>query len=222
MVTTEVQVSQKLVMPAGRLAAMLADASVFASSDKSRPVLCAVKVAAHDGRVQVVGCDSYVLGVFTSDGEGSFCGLVDIADVKRILAILKPLAKTPAVEVVLERDGQTLTVRTILGDSVSCRLIEADYPNWGQLTGRAEIANDDGTGAEFSGFTTKTLGQIAKLKLGGSHAVSIVWETRGKLKPAHVYASHDGITFRGLVMPNRTVEDPREVMTAAWEIVDCD
>ena len=41
----------------------------FASTDESRPVLCAVKVEVRPGIVRVVGCDSYRLGEITHQTE---------------------------------------------------------------------------------------------------------------------------------------------------------
>lgn len=201
--------SDKLVMPATKVAALLADALIFASADRLRPILAGVRLEAGAGRVQAIATDSYILGTVTCDGDGSMVPIiVDVDDVKRILTLAKGSSKTAygPLELVFEREGATLQVRAPSGDSVVCRLIDGDYPNYEQLFGtRDEGAVDDHGGRMVSLNTSVVLGRLAKLRLGTSSKtpLPVTLETHGTLKPVHLAASADGFVFRGLAMPVR-------------------
>lgn len=206
--------SDKMVIPAQRLAAVLTDANLFAAkSDKHRPVLRTVKVTASEGRGQVVSTDSYGLGVFTFDCDGTMSALIDTEDVKRIIAACTEAVKgRPAiaknhaadVEVVLERDDSTLTVRTY-ASTITARLLEADYPNWHQLTAVGDLGSGQGS------FNPTFIERMAKVRLGESakHAPMLTIQAVTELKPWHFYAAANGIEFRGLVMTlrNNTLPD---------------
>lgn len=215
--------SDKLVMPATKVAALLADALLFASGDRNRPILAGVRLEAGAGRVQAIATDSYVLGAITCDGDGTMVPIiVDVDDIKRILTLAKSSSKSAygVLELVFEREGASLQVRAPSGDSVVCRLIDGNYPNYEQLFGtRDEGAVDDHGGRMVSLNTSVVFARLAKLRLGTTTKVAlpITLETHGTLKPVHLAASADGFVFRGLAMPVRVADG--FVMSAGPEAI---
>lgn len=196
--------SDKLVIPAQRLAAVLTDANLFAAkSDKFRPILRAVKLTACGGRGQVVSTDSYGLGVFTFNCEGTMSALIDTEDVKRIVAVCKEAVKgrpygAEALEIVVERDDETLTVRSY-ATTITARLVPGEFPNWPQLMTTPEVHSGQ------AAFNSAFLARMANVRLGESatNASPLVIQATTELKPWHFYAEANGIEFRGLVMTVR-------------------
>lgn len=205
--------TDKLTLTAGRTIALFTDAALFASVDQTRPILHAVKLTAIRGRLQAVATDSYALGIFTCDAEGAIDALVGLDDVKRIVALAKAEQKAYRamnVELAFEVDGDTLTVRG-RDTTITCRLVTCgEYPAWRKLLPR----NDPGAAVGLTSFMCSKLGSISlgKSKRKGDQPLSISFEIAGPLKPAHVYAEHDGLSFYGLVMPSRNATPVPEII----------
>lgn len=193
-----------------RILATFPDALPFASADPMRPVLNAVKVTAAGGRMQLVGCDSYVLGTFTFDVDPALeldC-LLELDDVKRIIALAKAEAKvkrgTP-VDLTFELDDADTLVVTGSTGSTTCRTVRGEYPRWRALFDlKAPI---DGT----TTLTAWALSRLAKVTLGhkpdtkNAHSgPGLRIELRGPLKAGWYAMNHDGVAFVGIAMPTRT------------------
>jgi DNA polymerase III sliding clamp (beta) subunit (PCNA family) len=197
--------SDKLVIPAQRLAAVLTDANLFAAkANKCRPVLRSVKLTASEGRGQAVSTDSYGLGVFTFDCEGTMSALIDTDDVKRIIAVCTEATKgraqnlAEALEIVIERDDETLTVRSY-ATTITCRLVPGEFPNWRMLVAVPEVHSGQGS------FNSAFIARMASIRLGESakQAPALTIAATTELKPWHFYAAANGIEFRGLLMTVR-------------------
>lgn len=204
--TTDESTIYKATVKATTLAAVCTDALHFVSDDTQRRALNGAQLTVKNGRGQVVGTDSYVLGAWTFDADGELVALIQRDDLKRIGTLAKAAVKArkygePAA-VTLERDGDTLTVRDD-STTLTLRVMPSDFPNWEQLTARAE-------GAALShhvAFTVRTLGAFAALRLGTTAKAPLVLRFEvAALKPSHVVASVKGIDFRGLVMPVKVAE----------------
>src|SRR5258706_4757004 len=106
MTVTEESTTYKATVKAATLAAVLTDALLFVSTDKTRPAIAAAQFTVKGGRGQVVATNSYVLGTFTFDAEGEFVALIDRDDIKRIVTLAKAAAKVRhrMAFITLERD----------------------------------------------------------------------------------------------------------------------
>jgi hypothetical protein len=187
------------------LRVQLANASVFASTDKMRPVLNTVRVefgAPLCDDVRFVATNSYELALCKVQAEavaetGEF--LLDLDDVKRLLAAVKPY-KFGMVDLVVE--GDTFTA-TIDGSSLCFRRVPYEFPNYEQIIGQ----HDDGP-VDFWPFRMAGLKRLAKLTdPSGSKpdAVAVrMFPGGSELKPA-VFKLGPDVTV--LAMPTRANRD---------------
>src|SRR5258706_5189444 len=93
MTVTEESTTYKATVKAATLAAVLTDALLFVSTDKTRPAIAAAQFTVKGGRGQVFATNSYCLGPFTFDAEAELFPLIAPATVKRIFTLAHPIPK---------------------------------------------------------------------------------------------------------------------------------
>lgn len=114
----------------------LKNAALFASKDKTLPILNAVKFEAVDGGLRLTATDRYVIGVAfvadQSDAEPtSLSFLLSVDNVKRVLDLVKPARTDPAaasVDITVSDYGRRVTFDTVWAGSVTVDALEGDYP----------------------------------------------------------------------------------------------
>jgi DNA polymerase III sliding clamp (beta) subunit (PCNA family) len=185
----------------------LHNASLFASKDPSRPILCSILLqagASEKGKTTIVavGCDSYVLGTDTVEAKGSTPGFkVALAEGPALKAAIKALnAKTRAVLPALFKIEERQAVVTTVDSTFRLPLEEGQYPNWEQLIPE-EITET--TSAMPFGLDPKRLAAFLKVKGVGGASSPLAFYVRDPLKPVLIKGHGHGETFKGLIMPVR-------------------
>jgi DNA polymerase III sliding clamp (beta) subunit (PCNA family) len=183
---------------ASELLNILTKVSAFASTDRTIPMLNAVRLEASDGVLIAMATDRYVAAIMTLpyEGNGSFVFHASLADVKTLLAIVKRTdryATSPVALSVSDGYPATLHVKTYDGTS-TFRDETADFPKLRAIVPDARkdspidaIAVDPKLLARFSKVATKD-NQPLRLHFTGS------------LKPIRLEIGTD---FVGLIMPMR-------------------
>lgn len=136
----------------------LKNAIVYASTDKSRPVLCAVQIQVRDGEIQVQATDSYSLFRTTVPAESTEPGetLLQVADAKEIV---KRLGKSTNACRMQETDTGRIETTNYLGDVVHIAIPELrSFPDCDSLV--QSFTNNENYYAGLSA------GAIAKVDTG--------------------------------------------------------
>lgn len=199
----------KVVVPSGTFGAAMQNAALFASTNRTRPVLCAALVNWTPEQVEIVATDSYGLLVQRfGRTDGDDAGTVQI-DRDELTAFSK-LAKADKLNgpARLQVEGDDLTFEVGRSTAGGKAFTYGDFPNWQQLiTGdlnSVPLEPGEYNGAVWTlpqAWFTK-LGKLATLDKRKSANLAIrSGET--PLKPCAFELGTEGRVF-GLVMPVRT------------------
>lgn len=191
----------KATFKATDLADALRVGSLFASTDKTIPMLHAVRLEFDGKALTALATDRYTAGLFTVDGEGdAFNANVSVAVVKQILTSLKGAPSYAPVEVIIEEVSpftHKITVRTFDGE-ITATLNDGDFPKLRALIPDAH--NGDGTGnVGMVSFDPAYLAKFAKVQTGRTK-VPARFSLSAPMKPARVDI---GENFVGVIMPMR-------------------
>lgn len=192
-ITTEAPttVATQIEVKARAFGTALAAVIPLASTDKTIPMLNAVRLVGADGKLTLVTTDRYVLGTYVIEYEGpafEFSLALDVA--KKLAATWK---KSSAYEpVFIDIDEDKVTFRTFDG-STMVRIGDDDFPKWRSLIPDAEPGLPNGTIA----FDPA---KIALFKGIGARMEPMRLRMTGVNRPIRIDI---GDYFVGLIMPMR-------------------
>lgn len=174
---------------------LLEGVSTHAGTDKTLPVLNSVQIEGEGGGLTARATDRYRLIEGTARAlEGQLDkALVSLADIKRIIALLK---NHKGHRVGLSRIGNAFTV-SALSDSVTFTVVEGSYPPFSELLEKAE---GEPVAVESVAFNPGFMADYAKIA-GKGAAVKLYFY--GENKPIRVRITGEAITWRALLMPMR-------------------
>lgn len=196
-----------VTIKASELARVLANVSVFASTDKARPTLCAVLLERREGEaLQAVATDSFCLAYEDIDTEdeapADFSLLIDLADVKRLIAMAKAGGKYAMVTISL--DGAMATFTTYDG-STTIRPVDGEFPPYRRLM---SAYPGEGDGVAMIGLNPRRLARFAKVV--PAEDVERRAKDRGSIPARFLFVNEFkpvtiriGAKFTGLIMPVR-------------------
>jgi hypothetical protein len=202
---------QGLTLDAGTALDLLTGAAIAAHSKADLEALNCVNVSASEGILTAVATDRFrlIYGEITleGEGEGESAGDLDaisipLADIKRITAAIKALPKAALgrATVSLNRAGDILTVTINAGEGGTNLVVNLytgqNFPPFKQLfNGEPAAISELQLNADY-------LAAFAKVPSnGGGQRFTFT----GDRKPIKVDINHDKITWRGLLMPMRTI-----------------
>lgn len=181
-----------------QLLTLLEGVATHASKDKSLPVLNAVKLEGEGGALVATATDRYRLiegTLHALDGRLD-PALISLEDTKRVIALAKA---HKANRVQLSRIGDTLTISS-LGDSITCTVVEGNYPPTGELFAKSEGEPEAVEGVAFNPAFMADYAKIA----GKGEAIKLYFN--GDKYPIRVRITGDKVTWRALLMPMRYVD----------------
>lgn len=197
--TTSTELSTATVK-LGDLTELLNGAMSHASSDKSLPVLNAVRLEATGLHLTVTATDRYRLinGAITLEESGQTlpASLISLADIKRILALLKGEgSRMDTLPVTISHAGDMVSVST-RGNAVTVTLVSGTYPPFEQYldTTPALVAQDTAS------FNPAFFADYAKIA-GKGKPVSIHFTGNGK--PMRVIFEGNKAEWKAILMPMR-------------------
>lgn len=209
---------------ADALFTVLTVASTFAGSDKTLPMLTAVRLDFTESQVTGAGTDRFVLGVQRADYSGeAFSALITTDDVKTIARVAKTATRDRGwreAEIEIQRekswpagadyrdpaaaveraDGRVVSVsfRFNSGEAITVQTLDSEFPKYKQLIPADVIAMGDDI-ATVKGFNASYLAKFAKVP--GSYQMKLIV---GKdTRPSVVSIGDD---FIGLIMPVRLAD----------------
>lgn len=199
-----------VTVKASELARVLANVSTFSSTGKdARPTLSAVLLERQEGEdLRAVATDSFTLAYEeispaddTPEAPAGFSTLIDLADAKRLIPILK--AEGAYATATISRDELGVTF-TMFAGSLSVRPIEGEFPQYRRLL--PEPGENDGVA--MIGLNPKYLARFAKvvpvedvgIRAKGRGSIPARFSFISELKPVMVRI---GERFTGLIMPVR-------------------
>lgn len=205
---TRADTLQGLTLDAGTALDLLTGAAIAAHSKTDLPALNCVNLSASAGILTAAATDRYrlIVGVINLAGEGEGEVLdpvsIPLADIKRITAAIKAIPKRELghATVSLNRAGDILTVSINAGEGGSNLVISLDtgakFPPYehlfnGEPAPVSELRIDAAYLASFDKVPTN----------GGGQLITFT----GERKPILIKINHDLITWRGLLMPMRTI-----------------
>lgn len=210
-------------MKADALHTVLTVASTFAGSDKTLPMLTAVRLDFTESQVTGAGTDRFVLGVQRADYSGeAFNALIAQDDVKTVTRIAKTATRDrnwreAEIEIQREKswpagadyrdpaaaveraDGRVthVTFRFNSGESITVQTLDVEFPKYARLIPAGDDVDTDS--ADTKGFNASYLAKFAKVP--GSHQMKLIV---GKdTRPSVVSIGDD---FIGLIMPVRLAD----------------
>lgn len=195
--TIEQTVTLGVAVQSDQLIELLEGTSTHADS-KASPYdkLGAVKIVGEGGKITATATDKYRLIEGEIEGEGELtASLIPLADIKRILSLVKP-NKLPR-SVSLSRVGDILTV-SVAGDAVSITLLEGTYPDTDKLLDYSTPP----VALESISFNPKLFADYAKIA-GKDKPVRV--EFTGDRKPIRVFFTGNKVAWKALLMPMRTI-----------------
>ena len=193
--TIEQTVTLGVAVQSDHLVELLEGASTHADA-KASPYdkLGAVKIVGEGGKITATATDKYRLIEGEIEGEGELdASLIPLADIKRILALVKP-NKLPR-SVSLSRVGDILTV-SVAGDAASITLLEGTYPDTAHLLDYSTPP----VALESISFNPKLFADYAKIA-GKDKPVRV--EFTGDRKPIRVFFTGNKVAWKALLMPMR-------------------
>lgn len=199
----------KVVAPAGTFGAALQNAALFASTNKTRPILCCALVNWTPDEVEIIATDSYGLLVQRFDRtDGDDSGTVQI-DRDDLIAFAK-LAKADKLNdpARLQVEGDDLTFKVGRSSAGGHAFTYGDFPNVKQIipgdldsvpltAGPSEVGC--AWGLPIAWFAT--LGKLATFDRRKAASI-VIRSGETALKPCAFELSTEGRVF-GLVMPVR-------------------
>lgn len=180
----------------GDLAELLNGAITHASIDKSLPALNAVLLSSVDGQLIASATDRYRLisGSITAEGESFTPILVSVADIKRVLALLKGEgARMDTLPVTISYAGDMVSV-SVRGNAVTVSLVVGQFPPIEHLFNGEKLAQDSAS------FNPAFFADYAKIA-GKGKPVTV--EFTGANKPMNIVMRGNAVTWRALLMPMR-------------------
>lgn len=198
--TTSTELSTATVK-LGDLSDLLTGAMTHASSDKSLPVLNTVRLEATGIHLTATATDRYrlihgVIALETSE-QTLPASLVALADVKRIVALLKGEgARMASLPVTISHAGDMLSV-SVRGNAITVNLVAGTYPPFEPyLDGTAPLVAQD-----VATFNPAFFADYAKIA-GKGKPVSIHFA--GNAKPMRIiFESGNSVEWRAILMPMR-------------------
>lgn len=181
----------------GDILELLEGAASQASTDKSLPALNGVRLYSEGGYLYAAATDRYRLisGRIEADALLDLPkGLIPLADIKRITALLKGEGKRmDTLPVTFSRVANLLTV-SVRGNAVTIELFETHFPPIGYLL------SDDYTpqAIEKVTFNPAFMADYAKIA-GKGKPITITFA--GDNKPMRVRLDGDKVEWRALLMP---------------------
>lgn len=177
---------------------LLTGAIIAAHAKPDLKVLNSVGLSVAGGILRVCATDRYRLIIGEIPAPES--DLIDqiiipLADVKKILASIKALPKGTKPTIILSRYGDLLKV-LIGNDTLSIELINENFPPMDHLF------NGDPVAVDTLQLNADYLAAFAKVPTSGGGQT---FTFTGDRKPIRVTINHDLITWRGLLMPMRTI-----------------
>ena len=184
----------------GDLTELLNGAMSHASSDKSLPVLNAVRLEATGLHLTATATDRYRLinGAISLEDSGQTlpASLISLADIKRILALLKGEgSRMDTLPVTISHAGDMVSVST-RGNAVTVTLVGGTYPPFEQYLDAtpALVAQDTAS------FNPAFFADYAKIA-GKGKPVSIHFTGSGK--PMRVIFEGNKAEWKAILMPMR-------------------
>jgi hypothetical protein len=205
---------QPVLIHAGELADLLADASLFASLDTARPLLTYVKLEVTKGTVIARSTDSYCLVEITEkiDSPDRITWTRYVGPQWRAVLVTAlriharsndPVAATlrPHGTWGLEVSVPGFSVEVGESGTTTTGVAYPDFaPLWRMTEGAHDPADDERIVSLDARFTAKQAKIFAASKKFAFGATPVVWTFRGQLKPVEWRI---GGTVRGLIMPMR-------------------
>lgn len=205
----------KLDMLAHDLHTVLSDASAFASTDATVPMLNAVRLeTVADGdtvNLLAIATDRFTLGVSraTAAGDAGIGITIGANGVKTVLRMAKTAVRAQSwrrVTIEISDDNRDIAFGFNTGESVTVRASDDEFPRWRQLL----PADDTGMDAVTAGLglDPAKLAQFAKVR--GKHETMQLFarvtthREHTSLGPVYVTI---GDNFIGLIMPKRVPGD---------------
>ena len=192
---------ETLTLSAHTFADLIAGAAVATASPKDKlPRFSAVYLSAANNELVAAATDRYRLiegKTKLEAGALSLCA-IDLADVKRITALIKPHTdksnpvKDP--EITLSRVGDIMSL-SIGGDSVSVAAREERFTDY------ANILGDDFSPLPSVALNMELLGSFAKVPHDNKTPTILGFTGQGKA--IQIRLAHDSIVWRGAIMPMR-------------------
>lgn len=177
----------------------LSVASHFASTDRTIPMLCQVRLEGDGkGKLIAMATDRYVAGTVTVAYTGpAFVTGIDLVDLKPLLPLIKRLFTTYRnADVTLKMVGDNRLSVSFYDHEQTIRTPDDDYPKLLSLI--PEVRPDAEPSVAAMAFNPAKLALFAKAV--GSRTEPIRIHFTSPLKPARIEASDD---FVGIIMPMR-------------------
>ena len=184
----------------GDLSELLNGAITHASTDKSLPVLNTVRLEATGSHLTATATDRYRLinGAISLEDSGQTlpASLIALADIKRILALLKGEgARMDNLPVTISHAGDMVSVST-RGNAITVTLVAGTYPPFEPyLDGSAPLVAQ-----EVATFNPSFFADYAKIA-GKGKPVSVHFTGAGK--PMRIVFEGDKVEWKAILMPMR-------------------
>lgn len=196
METMTKSVSDTVEIKSSLLVQLLEGASTHAGKDKSLPTLNAVNLAGEGGYLIATATDRYRLiegKIELESGQGLTPSLVSLADVKRIITLVKD---NKANQATFNRIGDLLTV-SVLEGSITVQLLDGTFPPTQELFAKSE---GEPVAVEGVAFNPAFFADYVKIA-GKGEAVKLYFTGEGK--PIRVRLTSKSVDWRALLMPMR-------------------
>jgi DNA polymerase III sliding clamp (beta) subunit (PCNA family) len=180
---------------------LLEGAATHADSGKSNlPILNAVNITATGGALTATATDRYRLisGEIKQEEEGEIApSLVPLADIKRIVALLKgeKVGRGQYVYATLSRVADMLTV-SVRGNAISMTLRDGQFPPTDHLL----EGDSSPVAVETIAFNPSLFADYGKIA-GKKGRVTV--EFKGESKPIRIHLDGDAVKWQALLMPMR-------------------
>ena len=184
----------------GDLSELLNGAITHASTDKSLPVLNTVRLEATGSHLTATATDRYRLinGAISLEDSGQTlpASLIALADIKRILALLKGEgARMDNLPVTISHAGDMVSVST-RGNAITVTLVAGTYPPFEPyLDGSAPLVAQ-----EVATFNPSFFADYAKIA-GKGKPVSVHFTGAGK--PMRILFEGNKVEWKAILMPMR-------------------
>ena len=160
--------------------------------------LNAIALEVSEGKLIGRATDRYRLIVGSVPIEGELAhSLVGEPDIKKIIALLKD-SRMP-LNVTLSRAGDLLSV-SVLGNSITVRLIDQNYPSLENFNGLLTYGLPRETIGAIT-FNPKFFSDYAKI--GATNKDGVRVEFRADNKPIDIHLSGNKVIWKALLMPMR-------------------
>lgn len=202
------------VVNANALATALGDALNFVAPERDKiPVLSAVRLEAGGGNLVAVATDRFTIGVSRVDYAGeAFAATLDLADVKRLVALAKCRKRDAAWrEVVIVVEPGSLAFRFTTGEALTVCPRQDEYPSWRSLI----PADDRRMGAVVGvAYDPMMLARFAKVRPGAERRMTLfAGMSDNRLCLTVVSIGED---FVGAVMPLRAIGVEERYVRPLW------